>query len=901
MSAATGYRTARSRLQPPRLPADALPRRELVGRLRQAASCSRLSLVVAGTGYGKSSLLASCAGRRGQVAWLTLDASDRDPVGLLSAIAAAVEVVPHVELPIVEEVVSEPATLLLPKQERCRRLSTALTNDLADHELTLFLDDLHLLGEEAATVLAELIERLPVGVRLVASSRERPALPLGRLRAAGGLFELDGADLALTEQETAALLERATGQVFDAGISAAVHDHTEGWPAAVRLVASVLDEVPDPRGQQQLVARLARADTLVFELVAEELYARQPTDVRAFLDATCVLATLSAEGCRALSGRDDAGWMLEELHRRGVLFGRIEHDGRLIYRYHILVRRFLADRLDRTEPGRLAQLHARAAEVETEPHRVVEHLAAAGADEAVAATLAGVGHDLVVHGHGNSVRRWLAGLPRELRTADPALMYVEGLCLWERQEVAAARQRFARAVELEAHTGGERPTTAMALALLSDCAFMQGDLDAVAASVDQALGLPIPDALRVYLLLESQRLPHFGGDVELADARLLEVMDLIAQCPSREVVAAAAYGLWPGVAALPHGLDALERFCRIAADVAPKAGPANAAVDLLTGAVAFFRGDLDGVGAVDRAAASWGRVGGAPPLLELSYLYLQLHRAVASDDAVAQQRWAAALASRVGSAALPQLQASAGLLQARVAWLRGDVSELRRQYSRIAALPGLEGTLGVVNRQIVAGMLAALAEDRPAALTALSAAVEAEDASPRMNIFGSARVCLAWWHASVGCDAQVLHAGLPALDQIARTRAPGRLLLEGRTAVPLLRAAHRQGLHPELTGTMLEILAPPRTGRPLRVPATGMTLTAREVDVLRVLMTGASNRSIARRLHVGEQTVKSHVANILRKLGATGRTAAVNEARSLGLEPALDIRGPSDPRPPEGH
>jgi LuxR family transcriptional regulator, maltose regulon positive regulatory protein len=896
MNAAAGYTIASSRLQPAQLPADALARRELVGRLRQAAARSRLSLVMAGAGYGKSSLLASCAGRRERVAWLTLDASDCDPVGLLSAIAVAVEVVPGVELPTVSEVVSEPATLLVPKEERCRRLSTALANDLADHELTLFLDDLHLLGEEATRALAELMERLPAAVRLVASSRERPSLPLGRLRAAGQLFELDGSDLALSEKETAELLRRATGHALDAETAAAVHEYTEGWPAAVRLVASVLRDLSGPREQDQLLERLDNAETLVFELLAEEVYGRQPLDVRAFLDATCVLETLSTPSCRALTGRDDAGAMLDELQRRGVLFGRIEHGGRLVYRCHALFRRFLADRLDRMEPGRLAQLHARAAEVETEPHRVVGHLAAAGADEAVAATLARIGHDLVVQGHGGSVWSWLAGLPDEWCAADPALVYLEGLCLWELRDVAAARQRFARVVELEARAGGERPTTALALALMADCAFLQGDLGVVAAAVDQALALPIPDALRVYLLLEWQRIPHFGGDVELADARLLEVMELVSRTPSRDVVAAAAYGLWPGVAAMPHGLDALDRFCRIGADVAPRAGPVAAALDLLTGAVALFRGDLVGLGAADRAAASWVRLGGGPPLLELSYLYLQLHRAVATGDTVAQRRSASALASRVGRAALPQLQASAALLQARVAWLGGDIGELRRQHARIVVLPDLEGTLGVVNRHVVAGMLAALTDDRQVALAELSAAVEAEDASPRVNIFGSARVCLAWWYASIGRHDQVLRVGLPALDEVARTRSAGRVLLEGRTAVPLLEAAHQQGLHRDLTGAMLAILAPGRTARPIRVPATGGTLTVREVDVLRVLMTGATNRAIARQLHVGEQTIKTHVASILRKLGTPSRTGAAHDARDLGLEPMPVAGGGRQPR-----
>jgi DNA-binding NarL/FixJ family response regulator len=60
-------------------------------------------------------------------------------------------------------------------------------------------------------------------------------------------------------------------------------------------------------------------------------------------------------------------------------------------------------------------------------------------------------------------------------------------------------------------------------------------------------------------------------------------------------------------------------------------------------------------------------------------------------------------------------------------------------------------------------------------------------------------------------------------------------------------------------------------------------LTAREQQVLRLLAEGASNKSIARRLGITPHTAKFHVASIVAKLGATGRTDAVAKALRLGL------------------
>jgi len=60
-------------------------------------------------------------------------------------------------------------------------------------------------------------------------------------------------------------------------------------------------------------------------------------------------------------------------------------------------------------------------------------------------------------------------------------------------------------------------------------------------------------------------------------------------------------------------------------------------------------------------------------------------------------------------------------------------------------------------------------------------------------------------------------------------------------------------------------------------------LTEREVDILRLVAAGRTNRQIAQRLSLAEGTVKNYVTNILGKLGARDRTQAAIRARELGL------------------
>ncbi|MEX0782366.1 MAG: response regulator transcription factor [Dehalococcoidia bacterium] len=74
--------------------------------------------------------------------------------------------------------------------------------------------------------------------------------------------------------------------------------------------------------------------------------------------------------------------------------------------------------------------------------------------------------------------------------------------------------------------------------------------------------------------------------------------------------------------------------------------------------------------------------------------------------------------------------------------------------------------------------------------------------------------------------------------------------------------------------------------REVRTPENPETLTERENDVLRLLAMGRANKEIARELDIGEKTVKTHVSNILGKLGVQSRTQAALHAVRTGLVPA---------------
>jgi DNA-binding NarL/FixJ family response regulator len=120
-----------------------------------------------------------------------------------------------------------------------------------------------------------------------------------------------------------------------------------------------------------------------------------------------------------------------------------------------------------------------------------------------------------------------------------------------------------------------------------------------------------------------------------------------------------------------------------------------------------------------------------------------------------------------------------------------------------------------------------------------------------------------------------------------RAGANGYLLkdLPAADLAQAIRAAHRRiyQLDPTIAAKLVATLVPP-PAEPATPPNPPIAeLTEREREVLRLVSTGATNREIADELFIGEATVKSHISNILGRLGLRDRTQAAMYARDHGL------------------
>lgn len=137
--------------------------------------------------------------------------------------------------------------------------------------------------------------------------------------------------------------------------------------------------------------------------------------------------------------------------------------------------------------------------------------------------------------------------------------------------------------------------------------------------------------------------------------------------------------------------------------------------------------------------------------------------------------------------------------------------------------------------------------------------------------------------------ARPRHGPRPLQPAEADTHAPRVLVLTHAGHESHAYAALRAGadgfllITPDLTRTLIDTVREQRTSRTLPGGSGLTTLTGRERDVLTAVASGWSNAEIAERLAIAPTTVKTHVSNILAKIGARARVQAVTFAYESGL------------------
>jgi LuxR family maltose regulon positive regulatory protein len=867
---------------------DLVTRPRLIEKLR---ACVRrpdcFTLVSGPAGFGKTTLLSEFVTRLQQpVAWISLDEEDNDPARFWTYLITACQSILGDVGESALELFGAPQPL--PKNT----IPTILINDFAaqEHSIALVLDDYHEIQSPSIhDSLLFLLDHLPNSLHVIVSTRIDPPWPLARFRARNQMSEIRARELRFNVEESTEFLNRTMGLNLSVEEVAALEDQTEGWAAGLQLAALSIQGRGDISA---FIKEFTGSHLYVADYLSVEVLNRQPEQVRNFLLQTSILDRMTAELCDHLMARSDSQAMLRQLENANLFLVSLDEQ-RHWYRYHHLFAELLRNQLRELAPGQIPVLHRRAAgwyEQHGFVSEAIKHALAAGDQRQTARIIEQNAMAALMRGDSITVLNWISSIAT-LVGERPWLGIYQSWALLITGEIEPIETRLQAAENwIEAHLT-EADAQELGFHIAAIRALVAGRRGHAQQAVDlarQALE-ELPESETAIRSIVTFTLGDTSWSIgDLAGARRAfeqaSRIDRTEDSPLAALLALSSVGvLLTEQGELQRAAEAFRKVIQMATQPNRRIRPVAAVACLGLSVLEYEWNDLEKAGRDAQQALELGARWGNPDTLANAHLALARKQHARGDRAGALEslRQAENLARGPGVTPWSGLRVDAfrvrlwldqDNLEAALGWERqhaldpkDDISypnqiayltlaRILVAQSRLgAALALLERlrvqfeTLGQTGRALELLLLQALAlkakGDKPGALAALTRALTLGEPEGYLRIF--------------------LDEGAPMAELLRRAGSHG---IASKYVVKLLSEFSQ------------DAGAAPASQQPLIEP-----LTDRELQVLRLLAEGLSNRAIAERLVVALGTVKSHTASLYRKLDVTSRTQAVARATELGL------------------
>lgn len=855
-----------SKINPPVARAVLVARPELVDRL-DAALDSAVTLVAAPAGFGKTTLLVDWARRvapRTRVAWLSLADADNDATRFWAGVLAALHRHDMDGVPAEEGFVEMLVEGLLDLRE----------------DVVLVLDDYHVIHTQAVHAgVLYLLEHLPERLHLLISSRADPPLPLARMRVSGQLSELRAADLRFSAQESGQFLCDVMDLPLSTEHIAALHGCTEGWPAGLQLAALSLRDRSDPT---TAIAGFTGTHRFIIDYLMEEVVEHLPARAQTFLKQTSILHQLCGPLCDAVTDDEGGAAMLEQLERASLFVSVVDAESRW-YRYHQLFADTLRHRLEREDPSLLPALHRRASNWYASNglgEEAVEHALDSSDWDAAGELLERVNRAMLDRGEHVTVRRWLEGVPAQVRQVHPVLSGIYALALLVGGQLSEL-DRFLHNAEPALERRDQLRSLARLHAVHAQLACSRDDQSLAITCAERALAhLPAQDgSFRSAALLALGTVATQRGELTAAEHPLNEVVEITrtAFAPmARFQVRTLLAHVEAGAGRLRH---AAALYAALLDDLGDR--PLVMREEALLGMAALLRewnrlDDADiHLDLLLESRRKRGRDADNPP----PQVWIERGRVLAARGHVGPAadalRSASGTAHQVGSARLGGLTEA---YQARLALQMRDLSSALRWAQAWHSAHQAEVDPHTFEHEVQVLTLARihLAQAEPhRAFDVLESRLMPAQASGRTSSVIEIQALRALALNQLGDGDGALEALERALG-LAEPEGYVRMFVDEQEPMELLlRRTLSRGIRPRYVSALLHACGG-------QGAATGV-LTQRERDVLRLLGEGLSNRDISERLVLSEGTVKTHVHNLISKLGVESRAQALIRAREIGV------------------
>ena len=905
-------------IPPPR--SSLVPRPHLIERINIGLN-RKLTLISTPAGFGKTTLLSEwAAGCERPVAWVSLDEGDNDPARFLAYLVAALQTLTLKEIEEAEANIGTDAltSIQSPQPPAIESALTTLVNEITaiPNPFVLVLDDYHLItAQPIHDGLSFLLDHTPPQIHLVIAGRADPPLPLARLRARNQLTELRAADMRFTTEETATFLN----DMMELGLSsediAILESRTEGWIAGLQMASLAMQARLSMRGRKDVtgfIKAFSGSHRFVLDYLVEEVLNQQSSAIQTFLLETCILERMTAPLCNAVrcgytetpsssegtavTDRNDSQHILTQLDQVNLFLTPLD-DERRWYRYHHLFADLLRSRLEQTQPKQVPILHRRASEWYEKNGLIAEavrHAFAAGAVKQVARLVEGNAFAMMDHGELTTLVAWFNALPKEMIGSQPWLCVAFAWTLIYTGQVDALNPLLLSAEQalLETSTdqaGFDERAAGHIRAIRAYVMALKGNMSQGAKLAREALEqLPEQDLTArgwtASLLANALR---WNGDLVAAD-RTFAKASAISQIAGDSHVAVDVLCDWAGLQTMQGQLHKAAATCQdalaLAGDCAAQSGrrlPVTGYVHARLSIVLREWNELEtalhhareGVRLSERWGWTEALVGG----------YISLAKALHATGDIDGALAAAQKAKRAARGVSSWFEAYTAALEARLWLVQGNTKAAYRWASQeskscVGDEPGFEYEfvyLTLARIHIAQFKLGA-------ALRMLAQLWEMAEAAGAM---GNSIEILILQAMALQAQGKVDQALIPLERALSLARPEGYVrtfIDEGAPMGELLRQTAARGTEWDYVNALLAALERETRAKDTH-PLLVEPLSERELEVLRLLSTGLSNKEIAQTLFVAVGTVKQHLKSIYGKLEVHNRTEAASRARDLSL------------------
>lgn len=831
----------------------------------------KLTLISAPAGYGKTVMVSEWLQGSGvPIAWLSLDDSDNDPNRFMAYFLAAIQSFQ----PELGKTIQ--AMLRTPQPLPSEVLHTILINELAGLAtlITLVLDDYHTITNLAIhRQISFLLNHLPENVHLVLITREDPLIPVSRLRASNQVLEIRQEDLRFTTDEISNFMHQVYHLDLSENDLLALEHRTEGWIASLQLVALSLHGLRD---KNSFIQAFTGSNRYILDYLIEEVFNRQPVEVRDFLLKTANLDRLCGPLCDVVCESSGSRELLEHLEQANMFIVPLDQS-RTWYRYHHLFLELLRHQqnvtglpIDRTTLHKRACLWFEANGYLTE---AIRHALEAKDWMKAIHLVDQVSEKMFKQGEIVTITGWLEKIPREMILSQPNLCmaYTWALLLSAKYDLAAPILEHAEKLAQPGTVFLGQVATAQAYLARSI-----GDNQSVIEKSRLALDL-LPEeffAERGNLLMNLGMVYWHGGRLNEATSALIDAKEkalrsanLYSQLTSELFLARTKASQGEIRESAEHYPSIIQRGSQI---------PVIALAYYDLGSIHYEWNELEQAEYFLQQGLELSRRSENQEF-QIAGLFIQTYIALAYQD------WEAAIrasdqATKLAAEFSSQTRARCAACQAYVAITIGDLKSAARwmdQTSEDIDPHTFYRFLGLIRP----GLLIAQGNTDQAAEELDKCYRLASDAG-----WGYALIAVRIMQALAAKEHDSALEFLIEACKLAQPEGYIRTFVDaGQGLVPLLQDAAQRGVTPEYIGRILACFgARSAIPTPTRVILVE-PLSERELEVLRLVTVGLSNREIAGRLFISPGTAKTHIHNLCGKLGAHNRTEAVSRAKELNL------------------